>query len=92
VFETEPQFASQRASQKRLHDEGRSFQHLHDFVRRDAALAALHDPSNSLSDIADMLGFADQSAFQRAFKRWTGQTPHQTRLARAGAKLPGRIR
>ena len=30
-------------------------------------------------DIAEYLGFNDQSAFQRAFKRWEGITPGQFR-------------
>ena len=35
--------------------------------------------SRRLSEIAELLGYADQSAFGRAFKRWTGETPKQFR-------------
>ena len=31
----------------------------------------------SLSDIAFLLGYSDQSSFTRAFRRWTGMTPGQ---------------
>lgn len=70
---------SPRALQAHLRAEGTSFQQLVDQVRRDAAMAALRDSDRPLVDIALMLGFADQTAFQRAFKRWTGRTPRQAR-------------
>ncbi len=34
---------------------------------------------NSLSEISYMLGFSDVTAFHRAFKRWTDQTPREYR-------------
>jgi AraC-like DNA-binding protein len=74
---------SPRAMQARLRREGIGFQALLDQVRRDAAEVALRDPDRDLADIALMLGFADQSAFQRAFKRWTGRTPGEKRAGRA---------
>lgn len=50
-------------------------------LRRDLALAYVLDPGLSLADIAFLLGFSEQSAFQRAFKRWTGKTPGEYRNA-----------
>ena len=35
----------------------------------------LKEERYSLSEIAFLTGFSEQSAFTRAFKRWTGQTP-----------------
>ena len=54
---------------------GHSFRSWVDDLRRAMALGYLRDPGLSLLDIAYLLGFSEQSAFQRAFKRWTGSTP-----------------
>ena len=70
---------SPRVVQRRLQSEGTTFQALLDAVCREAAEAALRDPERSLCEIAQALGFAEQSAFQRAFRRWKGQTPKQFR-------------
>ena len=63
--------------QRRLRDEGTSFQRLLDATRREQALAYLKEGRHSLADITFLLGFADQSNFTRAFRRWTGRTPRQ---------------
>ena len=39
----------------------------------------LTDTSNSINEIAFQTGFSEQSAFSRAFKRWTGQSPLEYR-------------
>lgn len=70
---------SPRALQYRLEDMGISYRVLLDDVRRRQAERLLRDPRHTLHDIALTLGFADQSAFQRAFKRWCGQSPGQFR-------------
>jgi AraC-like DNA-binding protein len=55
-------------------------------------MAHLRDLAMSLADIAFLLGFADQSAFTRAFRRWTDDTPSAFRVGlsdsglRAGAR------
>lgn len=64
---------------QRLADRGTSFRDLVDELRRDLTLDYLPDLSLSLVDVAYLTGFSEQSAFQRAFKRWTGQTPRRYR-------------
>ncbi len=63
--------------QRRLRREGTSYQHLLDSTRREMALEYVRDGRYSLADVAFLLGFADQSNFTRAFRRWTGKTPRQ---------------
>lgn len=52
---------------------------LQDGVRREAALRWLAIPGCDISALAQACGFSEQSAFQRAFRRWTGMTPLQWR-------------
>jgi len=63
--------------QRRLRREGTSYQALLDTTRRELALEYLRDGQHSLADVAFLVGFADQSNFTRAFRRWTGKTPRQ---------------
>lgn len=44
-------------------------------VRREAAQSLLQSHDHNLTDVAFLTGFSDQTAFTRAFKRWTGTTP-----------------
>jgi AraC-like DNA-binding protein len=61
--------------QRRLAMDGTSFQSLKDELRRDLAIVRLHTSTVSLAALADELGFVDSTAFQRAFKKWTGSAP-----------------
>jgi AraC-like DNA-binding protein len=73
---------SSRTLQRRLEEERTTFQALVESVRADLALYYLRDGSHRLSEIAERCGYSELSAFLRAFKRWTGQTP--TELRRLG--------
>ncbi|MEO1061945.1 MAG: AraC family transcriptional regulator ligand-binding domain-containing protein [Actinomycetota bacterium] len=66
---------SERTLHRRLGDEHLRYQDLVVEVRQSVATALLTTTDRSLVDIAFLCGFSDQSAFQRAFKRWTGRTP-----------------
>lgn len=66
---------SVRSLHRRLAEDGLSFQTLSEETRRDLAEGLLRDERYALSEIAFLTGFAEQSSFTRAFKRWNGMTP-----------------
>lgn len=70
---------SPRALTRRLAELGTAYSKLVDDARHQLALGYVEDRALSLLDIAYLLGFSEQSAFQRAFKRWTGVTPGEYR-------------
>lgn len=65
--------------QRQLQNEGMSYQSIRDETRNSLAQEYVREANLSLSQIAYLLGFSDQSNFSRAFKRWTGQTPREFR-------------
>jgi AraC-like DNA-binding protein len=66
---------SARTLRRRLSEEGSSFREIVDEVRADLARHHLAREKRDIDDVALMLGFSDQSAFTKAFRRWTGTTP-----------------
>ncbi len=66
---------SARTLQRKLKEAGLSYTQLVDSVRKGLAEQYLADTSLDLNDLAFLLGFSEQSAFQRAFKRWMGESP-----------------
>ncbi len=78
---------SVRTLQRRLGAQGIVFKRLVDEVRRELALRYLADGKSDLTEIAFLVGYSELSAFDRAFRRWTGSTPraHQKRLRGAPA-------
>jgi AraC-like DNA-binding protein len=66
---------SPRTLQRRLASERTSFAKVLDETRRQVALALVADPLISISDISRRVGYADQFAFNKAFRRWTGCSP-----------------
>lgn len=70
---------SSRTLQRRLLMRGMSWQQLLDCTREELAKQYLADRALTLGDIALLLGFSEQSAFNRAFRRWTGLTPDHVR-------------
>jgi AraC-like DNA-binding protein len=68
---------SSRTLQRRLDDNGLNFRALLDDTRRRLAETYLLDPRLQLKDVAHLLGFSEQSAFSRAFRRWNGVSPGQ---------------
>jgi AraC-like DNA-binding protein len=70
---------SGRTLQRRLGDEGTSFQEVVRATREELALHYLQRTRLSSSEIAFLLGFEEPSSFFRAFHAWTGQTPEGAR-------------
>ena len=68
---------SRRTLQRRLKDSGTSFQQILDDTRQKVALHYLRDSQLQVTQLSDLLGYADLSAFSRAFSRWFGIPPSQ---------------
>ena len=66
---------SPRTLQRHLAGEGTTFKELVADARMQLARDYLEERRVPVTEIAFVLGFADVSAFSRAFKRWTGQSP-----------------
>lgn len=60
---------------RKLKREGETYQSIKDALRRDIAIAALQSGEGTIADIAVAVGFAEPSAFHRAFRKWTGARP-----------------
>jgi len=64
---------------RRLLEEGSSYRNILNETRRDLAMSYIRDTELAFGEVAWLLGFASPEAFQRAFKRWSGQTPGEFR-------------
>jgi AraC-like DNA-binding protein len=72
---------STRTLQRRLKQHGVVFNDVVDELRFRAAKTYLAHGDVAVAEVAYLLGFAEQSPFNRAFKRWSGKTPSQYRRA-----------
>jgi AraC-like DNA-binding protein len=72
---------SRSTLQRQLTSEGTSYREILDRTRRALAEQYLTEGDHSQAQIAFMVGFADQSNFARAFKRWTGISPGEYQKA-----------
>jgi AraC-like DNA-binding protein len=75
---------SPRTLQRKLADADLTYQRLVDETRRDLALRYIEEPGKSITEITFLLGFSGQSAFTRAFRRWTGKAPSEYRTKKLG--------
>ncbi|KAA2238765.1 AraC family transcriptional regulator [Chitinophaga agrisoli] len=66
---------SARTLQRRLQEEGITYQQLAEGVRKSLALHYLASGTYPIKEISYILGYNELSAFTRAFKRWTGSSP-----------------
>ena len=73
---------SARTVQRRLLNEGKTFQSVLDATRRELADWYLTTTLLPHTEIAYLLGFEEPNSFHRAYRLWTGMTPEQRRGAR----------
>jgi AraC-like DNA-binding protein len=66
---------------RKLKQEGVTYRQVLDDTRRALAEGYVADRRYTFSEVAYLLGFAEQASFSKAFKRWTGSSPRRFRLA-----------
>jgi AraC-like DNA-binding protein len=70
---------SVRTLQRKLAEEGLSFQAVVDETRAELADRYLEGEGLSVTEVAFLLGYAESSSFARAYKRWRGRTPLESK-------------
>jgi AraC-like DNA-binding protein len=70
-----------RTLQRRLEKEGVTFDELRDRIRRERAEYYLCSTNAPLSQVAGIIGYAEQSILTRSCQRWFGQSPRNFREA-----------
>jgi AraC-like DNA-binding protein len=68
-----------RTLQRRLREEGESFEAIRDSVRRDVALRYLQQPNVPLVRVTEILGYSETSVLSRSCHRWFSASPRQLR-------------
>ncbi|ONI87955.1 hypothetical protein ALI144C_07870 [Actinosynnema sp. ALI-1.44] len=76
---------TERTLHRRLAESGVRFRDVSDRVREHRATSLLRHSSVPVSEVAAEVGFGDSREFRRAYLRWTGRTPSQTRGQSTGA-------
>lgn len=66
---------SSRSLQRRLKEEGFTYQQLTASCRMSLALYYLESGTYPIKEVSYMLGYNELSSFSKAFKKWTGKTP-----------------
>lgn len=85
LAEVAPLFSvSTRTLLRHLRAEDTCYQAILDDELKRQALIHLESPRHNVASVAAALGYQDVSAFRRAFKRWTGQTPQAYLASRKG--------
>ena len=68
-----------RHLQRKLLQEQTSFRDLAGATRKEITFQLMQNPAIKISDISDILGYLDLTAFRKAFKSWTNSTPRAIR-------------
>jgi len=64
-----------RTLQRKLTEEGTSFRTVSAEVRKELSMHLIKRSGNNISEVAEIMGYADPTSFRRAFKTWTQTTP-----------------
>jgi AraC-like DNA-binding protein len=83
---------SARTLSRKLREEGAAFTEILEETRAALAKSYLAERNLPVSEIAWLLGYREVSSFTHAFKRWTGMTPRQFRLASAPLQLTNALK
>ena len=70
---------SERTLTRKLAAAGTSFNEVLDRLRHQLALKYLTASDLHLNEVAFLLGYANQPAFNAAFRRWSGKSPSELR-------------
>ena len=74
---------STRTLQRRISEDGATFQELLEEARRELARHYLAHSSLELNETAYLLGYEDANSFFRAFHKWEGIPPGEWRTSHA---------
>lgn len=66
---------SERTLRRRLDKQSVGFRNLRDTALFERARDLLQNSSNTITEVAQAVGYSDARAFRRAFKRWSGELP-----------------
>ena len=81
-----------RTMNRHLHTEGLAFRQVANEVRFEIACELLANTDMALSQVAAALKYSEPSAFTRAFRRWSGQTPSAWRTSHPDVRKSRRPR
>jgi AraC-like DNA-binding protein len=70
---------STRSLNRRLQERNTSYKKIMNEVRSDLSIRYLENTNLSIDQISDLIGFAETTAFRKAFKKWTGRSATQHR-------------
>lgn len=78
---------SDRSFQRRLQQEGASYRTLAAEMKKELAVSLLQNTDATVHAISEVLGYAEPSAFHRAFRNWTKTSPARTKHPPADPKI-----
>ena len=81
-----------RTLHRHLRMEGRAFRQVADGIRFEIACELLENTDMALGQVAAALQYSELSAFTRAFRRWSGQSPSAWRTSHSRVRKSRRLR